>query len=125
MIIYNKMMEALQKRQVTIPEAMIMESELTPILRRVEDLKNKIDYLNNAISFTTITVHFHEPKVSLKVLKDSKQDIQKSMLAASIGAIQFLAKAIPVTIVVIIWVAIILVAVNLLKNWITRLFKRD
>jgi hypothetical protein len=124
MIIYNKMMEALQKRQVSIPEAMYMESELTPILRRVEDLKNKIDYLNNAISFTTITVSFHEPQVSLKVLKDSKQDIQKSMLAATIGAIQFLAKAIPATIAVVIWLAIILAIVIVLKNWITRLFKR-
>jgi predicted kinase len=125
MIIYNKMMEALQKRQVTIPEAMHLESELSPILRRVEDLKNRIDYLNNAISFTTVTVNFHEPQVSLKVLKDSKQNIQKSMLAATIGAIQFLAKAIPVTIAVVIWLAIILGIVVVLKNWITRLFKRE
>jgi len=125
MIVYNKMMEALQKRQVTIPEAMRLESELSPILRRVESLKNRIDYLNNAISFTTITVHFREPKVSLKVLKDSKQDIQKSMLAATIGAIQFLARAIPATIAVVIWLAIVLAIVVVLKNWVTRLFKRQ
>ena len=125
MIIYNKMMEALQKRQVTIPEAMRLENELTPILRRVEHLKNKIDYLNNAISFTTVTVHFREPKVSLKALKDSKQGIQESMLAATIGAIQFLAKAIPATIAVVIWLAIILGTVTVLKNWIMRLFKRE
>jgi hypothetical protein len=124
MIIYNKMMEALQKRQVTIPEAMRLESELSPILRRVEKLKNKIDYLNNVISFTTITVSFHEPQVSLKVLKDSKQGIQESMLAATIGAIQFLAKAIPATIAVVIWLAIILGTVTVLKNWIMRLLKR-
>jgi hypothetical protein len=125
MIIYNKMMEALQKRQVTIPEAMRLESELSPILRRVESLKNKIDYLNNAISFTTITVYFREPEVSLKALKDSKQGIKESMLAASIGAVKFLAKAIPVTIAVVIWLAIILAIAVVLKNWVVRLFKRQ
>ena len=94
-IVYDKMMQALQKRQVTIPEAMRLESELSLILLRVESLKNRIDYLNNAISFTTITVYFHEPQVSLKALKESKQGIKESMLAASIGAVKFLARAIP------------------------------
>jgi hypothetical protein len=38
MVVYNKMVEALQKRQVTIPEAIRLESELTPVLRKIENL---------------------------------------------------------------------------------------
>ncbi|TBR18752.1 DUF4349 domain-containing protein, partial [bacterium] len=45
MVVYNKMLDALQKKQVTIPEAMRLESELTPVTRQIEDLKNKIEYL--------------------------------------------------------------------------------
>jgi hypothetical protein len=124
MIVYNKMLEALQKRQATIPEAMRLESELTPVLRRIEELKNKLDYLNNAVSFTTITVNFHEPQVSAKVLKETRGYIQQRLLIARINAVKFFANAIPAIVPVVVWIIIIAGAVLLIKYWVTRLFKR-
>jgi hypothetical protein len=127
MVVYNKMLEALQKRQVTIPEAVRLESELTPVLRRIEDLKNQIEYLNNQVSFTTVTVNFHESKVSANVLKQAKEDISQSIMTAKINAVKLFAKTIqnlPGIILFVIWVALIVAAAFLVKYWIARLFKR-
>jgi hypothetical protein len=125
MDVYNKMLEALKKRQVTIPDAMRMESELTPIRTKIEGLKNKIEYLNNATSFTTVTLNFHEPRVSEKALMESKNIIKESMLTAKINSVKLLAKAIPVALVVIIWVAVVLVVVLPVRYWIIRSFKKN
>jgi len=124
MVVYNKTLEALQKRQTTIPEAMRLESELTPILQRVEQLKNQIEYLNNAVSFTTVTLRFHEPQVSAKVLEESKNSIKESLLTAGINGIRFFAQAIPVVIVAVLWLGIIIGVAFLVKYWILRIFKR-
>jgi len=125
MVVYNKMLEALQKRQVTIPEAMRLESELTPILRRVQDLKNRIESLNNLISFTTVTVNFYETRASLKALKESGRFIRESILIAGIKAVQLFAKAIPVIIVLAIALVILIGIVALIKNLIIRFLKRE
>lgn len=124
MVVYNKMLEALQKRQVTIPEAMRLESELTPVLRRVEELKNKLGYLDNAISYTTITVNFHEPKVSQKVLEETRNYIKQSLLQAKIDAIKTAVHIAPVT-VLIFGVSLLVVIMGaciayLFKRWFKR-----
>lgn len=130
-IVYTKMLEALQKRQTNISEAVRLESELSPILRRIEGLKNKIEYLNNAVSFTTITVRFYEAEVSAKVLRDSREQIKTGMLKTQIN----MTRAIPgvvsgaITFVLtVIWflviAAVILGIVFLLKYWILRIFRR-
>jgi hypothetical protein len=124
MVVYNKMLEALQKRQTSIDEAARLESELTPVLQRIEQLKNQIDYLNNAISFTTITLTFYEPVVSAKVLKESRRYISQSILSAVIEGTKFLAKALPVAVVVGLLLGIATVIAFALKYWILRLFRR-
>lgn len=125
MVVYKKMLEALQKRQATIPDALRMESELTPILSRIEDLKNKIEYLNNAVSFTTITVTFHEPKVSVKVLNETKLNIQKGILTAKINAVNFFANIVPNLIGIVIAIVVLLTLAFLVKYFVVRLFKRQ
>ncbi|RJO63813.1 MAG: DUF4349 domain-containing protein [Candidatus Omnitrophota bacterium] len=127
MIVYNKMLEALQKRQVTIPEATRLESELTPIRKRIEDLKNKIEYLNNAVSFTTITVNFREPLVSEKVLKENKRSIQENMLTAKINCLKLFANAIknmPAIIATVLLLAAVLAIAYLFVYLVIRLIKR-
>lgn len=124
MVVYNKMLEALQKRQTSINEAARLESEITPILRRIADLKNRVEYFNNAISFTTVTLRFHESQVSNKVLKDSTRFIHESLINVGVNLVKFLAAAIPVTIVLVI-VGVVMLALGLLvKRWIKRWFKR-
>jgi dsDNA-binding SOS-regulon protein len=124
MVVYNKMLEALQKRQTSINEAARLESEITPILRRIADLKNRVEYLNNAVSFTTVTLKFHELQVSSKVLKDSTRFIRESLIKAGVGLVKFAAAAIPVTIVLVI-VGVVALALGLLvKRLIKRLLKR-
>ncbi len=124
MVVYNKTLEALQKKQVTIPEAIRLESELTPILRRVQDLKNKIEYLNNAVSYTTIVVNFCEPQISMKALRETKQQINESILSAKISAVKFFAKVIPNLILVLVLLAVLLGGVSLIAYWLIRASKR-
>lgn len=125
MIVYDKMLEALKKRQVTIPEAMRLESELTPIRSRIENLKNRIEQLDNSISFTTLTLGFHEPKVSEKTLRESSNIIKESMITARINTIKFLAGAIPGAIVTVVLAIIGLVVFLLVKPLIVRFFKKE
>ena len=125
MVVYKKMLEALQKKQVTIPEAMRLESEITPILKRVQDLKNKIESLNNLISFTTVTAHFYETRASFKALKESSRFIRESILTAGIKAVQLLAKAIPVIIILAVVLVVFIGIAALVKNWVMRFFKRE
>ncbi|MBP7216843.1 MAG: DUF4349 domain-containing protein, partial [Candidatus Omnitrophica bacterium] len=131
MVAYNKTLEALQKRQTTINEAVRLESQLTPIMKRVQLLRNKIEYLNNAVSFTTITVDFHEPAVSAKVLQEAKQQLKTELLKRKIhwiktlpavveGAVGFLFIVLQVVVVI----ALIVAAVFGLKYLIIQLFKR-
>jgi hypothetical protein len=120
MVAYKKMLEALQKKQVTIPEAMRIESELTPVLRRVQQLKNQIEALNNVISYPTITLNFHEAAVSVKFLKESTRYIKESLITAGITAVRIAAAAIPVAVVLLIAGAILFAVVF----WIIRVFKR-
>ncbi|MFH0789994.1 MAG: DUF4349 domain-containing protein [Candidatus Omnitrophota bacterium] len=124
MVVYNKMLEALQKRNVTIPDAVRLESELTPVLRRVEDLKNRIEYLNNAVSFTTISVDFQESEISLKALKESKRFIREGMLAAQIRGVKFLAAALPKLILIGVLSVIAIGVILALGQWIKQLLKR-
>jgi len=91
LVVYNKMLEALQKRQTTIPDAIRLESEISPVLYRIQDLKNRIEILNNVTSYTTITLNFHEARVSLKVLKDSSRFIKQSLLATAITSVKLFA----------------------------------
>jgi len=125
MVVYKKVLDALEKRQNTIPEAIRLESELTPILRRVENLKDQIEYLNNAVSFTTVTVDFHESVFSVKALRDSKRFIQESAITAGIKTIKFLAGALPIAILGAVLVIIAAVVIMIIKLWVLRLFKRE
>ncbi len=124
MVIYNKMLEALQKKQVTIPDAIRIESELTPVLKRVQNYKNQLEALNNAVSYTTVTVAFHESKVSAKALEESKKLIQEGMLTAKIKSVKIIAQMIPNIVGFVFLTAIIVAAAFLIKYVIIKLFKR-
>ncbi|TAN62123.1 DUF4349 domain-containing protein, partial [bacterium] len=124
-IVYDKMLEALKKRQNTIPEAIKLESELTPVLRRIDVLKNQIERLNNLTSFTTITVNFYESEVSAKVLEDTKQLIKKEMLAAKIRATRWFARNMLFVGSGIGLFVVVAAAIAMLAVWIKQLIKRN
>ncbi len=124
-IIYDKMLEAFKKRQVTIPDAIRQESELAPIRSKMENLTNRIAQLDNAISFTTVTLRFHEPNVSEKTLRESRNIIKESLITAKINFIKFMANIIPNAITIAVWVIIFLGAVLLVSFLSARLFKKE
>ncbi|HOX54062.1 MAG: DUF4349 domain-containing protein [Candidatus Omnitrophica bacterium] len=123
-IVYNKMLDALKERKVTIPEAVRIERELAPIVSEIETLKNRIEYLNNQVAFTTVTLNFHEPEVSAKVLNETKRIIKEMLLTTSINAIKLFAKAVPVALALIFWLVVVGVAVLVIKYLFGRLFRR-
>lgn len=123
-IVYEKMLEALKKRQTTIPEAIRLESELTPVLRKIEELKNQIERLNNLTSFTTITVNFYEAEVSAKVLEESKKLVKEGMLAAKINAVRYFAKNLPFLGFGLVLGVVVIVAIASVLSWLKQLIKR-
>lgn len=125
MVVYNKIFDALQRRQNTISDAMRMESELSPVFKRIEELKNKLEYLEKACFLATITLSFYETEVSIKTLRESTSNIRVSMINALISAIKMLAKAIPAVIVVGLVVMIMTPLVLIIKDWIVRMFKGE
>jgi polyhydroxyalkanoate synthesis regulator phasin len=124
MVVYNKILEALKKKQNTIPEAIRRESELTPVLQRVEALKNQLEALDNSVSYTTITVYFSEPQVSLKTLQQSGHFIRESLIVASLNAVKSLAKILPAAVAFVFGLLIVFVIGIVLKAWITKIFKK-
>jgi len=95
MVVYKKMLKALQNRKNTVEDALRTESELTPVLGRIQGLKDQLEALENAVSYTTITVAFGEPEVSERLVAASGKHIQRAMMAAKIGFIKSFAKALP------------------------------
>jgi hypothetical protein len=124
MVVYNKMVEALQKKQATIHEAIRMESALTPVLQRIEEIKNKLESLNNAVSFTTVNFSFHEAEASGKLLKEMQSSIKERVLTASIKTLKYFLTAVPMVIAVIIGGVFLIVVALLVKNVIMSIFKR-
>jgi len=124
MVVYEKTLEALKGRKVTIPEAMRLESELTPILKRVQELKNKLEKLDNAVSFTTVTLQFHEAEISEKVLEETRQTIKDSMLKARIDSIRFFAGNFTVVVTVGALIFFVLIAVLLIERAIRKHLKK-
>lgn len=95
MIVYNKMVEALKKKQATIPDVVRLESQLNPVLNRIERLKNALETLNNSVSLTTITVYFHESEISTNALKKGVRFIRESLIVAGLNLIKIVSRAIP------------------------------
>lgn len=125
MVVYNKILEALKRRQKTISEALQVQSELTPVLSRIETLKNQLEALDNAVSFTTITVYFNEPQVSAKILQQSGRLIRESLMATSFNIVKFIARVLPRAVGIAAVLLIAGVAGAFLKAWIVKTFKRD
>jgi len=114
-LVYDKALEALKKRQPSVSDALKTESELTPILLRIESLKNSLERLNNDIAYATITMEFHEAELSNKALKESTKDIKDSFIKAKIEMVKFLAGAVAMLptliLILVISLAVIVFAV--------------
>lgn len=124
MVVHDKMVEALKQRKATIGEAARLESELSPVLSRIEAFKNQLEAIDNMVSYTTISVFFSEPKVSLKVLEQSKQIIQESLINASLGFVRFFARVLPGLIVLVVVLIVLGIAAACLKGLIGRISKQ-
>jgi len=124
MIVYNKMMKAIEGRKVTIPEAMRLESELTPVTNRIEAIKADIEKLNNLTSFTTITVSFHESKVSPAVIKEGVRRAKENIVLYLLGALHFLVGALPTLLAVLAVIAIGLAVLLYVKHKILQYLNR-
>ncbi len=124
MVVYNKMVEALKKKQATIPDVVRLESQLNPVLSRIEGLKNALESLNNSVSFTTITVYFHESELSTNALKKGIRFIQESLIVAGLNLIRIVSRAIPLLVIFLFYfvlaIPIILVAKYMYRKYFIK-----
>lgn len=128
-VVYNKMVEALERRQTSISEAVKLESELTPVLERLESLKNQIDALNNAISFTTVNVYFHEPRITLNILKKSVRFIREGLITGLMEVVKIVSLVIPLVVVFlfyfVLFVPVIIGIILLIRRSIRRFRRKE
>lgn len=123
MVIYDKMVKALEARKVTIPEAMQLESELTPITQRIAALKAEIEKLNNLTSFTTITVRFFESKISAAVIKENVRRAKETIVTYLLVGLQLVVAALPMILAVAVAGGIGLAVIAYIKGKVVRYFR--
>lgn len=95
--VYDKIAEKLKEKKTDIQQAVRLESQLTPIAKRIEAIRNKISQYDNLISVSTITINLYEVSWKLMIqesIKETKQHFAafvSGLLKNSIGLFLLLA----------------------------------
>lgn len=125
MVVYNKMLEALQKKQTGINDALRLESEITPVLVKVQNLKNQLEALDNQVALATVTLKFHEADVSLKVLNETKSEFKRGMLATTIESIRAGIRCLPFAVAGAVLLAVIALVAGIVVPFIRASSKKE
>ncbi|MDD4954927.1 MAG: DUF4349 domain-containing protein [Candidatus Omnitrophica bacterium] len=89
--VYDKIAEKLKEKKTDIQQAVRLESQLTPIAKRMGDIRNRIAQYDNLISVSTITINLYEVSWKLMIqesIKETKQHFAafvSGLLKNSIG----------------------------------------
>jgi len=116
--VYDKIAEKLKEKKTDIQQAVRLESQLTPIAKRIEAIRNKISQYDNLISVSTITINLYEVSWKLMIqesIKETKQHFAafvSGLLKNSIGLLLLL-----------VMVCLALVAFVALKTKIVKVVK--
>lgn len=119
--VYDKIAEKLKEKKTDIQASIRLESQLTPIAKRIEALRNKIAEYDNLISVSTITINLYEVSWKLMIqesLKETKQhfvEFVSSLLRNSV-------KLLPLLIIVGVVTAVCMVVAAKLLRLIKDIF---
>ena len=122
-IVYDKISEKLKEKKTDIDKAINLESQLTPIAKRIEEIRNRISQYDNLISMPTITVNLRGTSWRLLLegnLKEAKQRLIELVSNLIGGLIEFL----PAILIASVLTLIGFVAVVVIAIWIKKTFRK-
>jgi hypothetical protein len=98
-VVYDKIAEKLKEKKTTIDNAIRLESELSPVARRLAAIKNQIAQYDNLIAMSTITVELNATNWKLLIqenLKEAKERLVNLFADCIRGAIDLIPAAITI-----------------------------
>lgn len=121
--VYDKIAEKLKEKKTDIQQAIRLESELTPIAKRIEAIRNKISQYDNLISVSTITINLYEVSWKL-MIKESIKETKQSFVAFVSSLLKNSINLLPVLIVICVIGVIVIVLAKKLIRAIRNLFTK-
>ncbi|MCK9614395.1 MAG: DUF4349 domain-containing protein [Candidatus Omnitrophica bacterium] len=121
--VYDKIAEKLKEKKTDIQAAIRLESELTPIAKRIAAIRNKISEYDNLISVSTITINLYEVSWKLMIqesVKETKQRFVAFVSSLLKNSITLLPLLVIICVVVIVCVVLTKKLVRAIKNIFTK-----
>jgi gas vesicle protein len=121
--VYDKIADKLKEKKTDIQQAIRLESELTPIAKRIAAIRNKISEYDNLISVSTITINLYEVSWKLMIqesVKETKQRFVAFVSSLLKNSITLLPLLVIICVVVIVCVVLTKKLVSAIKNIFTK-----
>jgi hypothetical protein len=121
--VYDKIAEKLKEKKTDIDRAINLESQLTPIAKRIEAIRNQIVQYDNLISMPTITVNLHATSWELLWAENIKQARQRLAELFS-GLVRGLIELLPAILIGLVVIALFLPVILALYKAIKKAFQK-
>jgi len=121
--VYDKIADKLKEKKTDIQQAIRLESELTPIAKRIEAIRNKISEYDNLISVSTITINLYEISWKLMIQESVKETKQRFVAFVS-GLLRNSINLLPVLVIICVVGVIAIVLTKKLIRAIKNLFSK-
>jgi hypothetical protein len=121
--VYDKIADKLKEKKTDIQQAIRLESELTPIAKRIEAIRNKISEYDNLISVSTITINLYEVSWRLMIQESIKETKQRFVVFVS-GLLRNSINLLPVLVIICVVGVIAIVLTKKLIRVIKNLFTK-
>ena len=118
-MVYDKIVDKLKERRTDIQGAIILESELSPVAKRIDEIRAYISQYDNLIAMSTITVNLYSISWKL-LLQDSLKAANLHFLILLSGLIKSAVRILPgllgIALVIFIGCLAILIIIKVIKN---------
>lgn len=121
--VYDKIAEKLKEKKTDIQQAIRLESELTPIAKRIEAIRNKISQYDNLISVSTITINLYEVSWKL-MIQESVKETKHRFVAFVSGLLRNSINLLPLVVIICVIGVIGIVLTKKLVRAIKNLFTK-
>ena len=126
-IVYDKIAAKLKSRRTDVESSVRIESELSPIARRMDNLRSRIAYYDNLIAMSTITVNLSATSWKLLVQGSFKETYERLVNVFSDlvrKGVDFLPLILAAVIGLAVAYAIIALIVNGIVKGVKKLFRK-
>jgi multisubunit Na+/H+ antiporter MnhC subunit len=122
-VVYDKIVEKLKEKKTDINNAIRLESELTPIAKRMENIRDQIAKYDNLISMSTITVNLYATSWRL-LLQENLKEVKQKLVELFANFIKCAVDALPAIMVIASLCIVLAVAVFVAVRVAKKIFKK-